>query len=206
MPRKKQYDPRTALRRAMEIFWENGYEATSIQDLVEGIGINRFSLYDTFQGKRELFDASLLLYLDRQVNPLLGEMLAGKVGRASIQRYFAMILARLTGPVGPWGCFMVNTAVELAPRDELAAQRVAEYFELMEEAFLRALAKGRVAGEIVSPVPDLELARHLSSTVLSLCVLARTRATLDRMRREVEIGLSVLGTGGDEGGTPQTHP
>lgn len=103
MPRKKQFDPGVALRQAMELFWEKGYEATSIQDLLEKMGINRFSLYDTFKGKRELFDAAMALYLAGQVAPLLEEMRLGKPGLASIRRYFDLTTARLTGPAGRWG-------------------------------------------------------------------------------------------------------
>lgn len=192
MPRKKQFDPGVALRRGMELFWEKGYEATSIQDLVEGMGINRFSLYDTFKGKRELFDAALLRYLEQQVRPLLEEMLAGGVGLPGIRRFFDLTLARLTGPAGWWGCFMVNTAVELAPRDRGAAERVAMYIDLTEEAFYKALVQARKEGEVESLLPARTLARHLTNTVMALSVMARTRAPLNEMRRQVEISLSVI--------------
>ncbi len=62
MPRVKEFDPDQALDRAMELFWRKGYEATSVQDLVEHMGINRFSLYDTFGSKHELFMAALDRY------------------------------------------------------------------------------------------------------------------------------------------------
>ena len=59
MGRTKQFDHRTALDQAMELFWARGYHATSIQDLVDHLGVNRQSLYDTFGGKDELFKAVL---------------------------------------------------------------------------------------------------------------------------------------------------
>ena len=55
MPRTKQFNEEEILKKAMELFWEKGFHATSIQDLVAHLGINRASLYDTFGGKEELF-------------------------------------------------------------------------------------------------------------------------------------------------------
>ncbi|MEM8908570.1 MAG: helix-turn-helix domain-containing protein, partial [Bacteroidota bacterium] len=66
MPRIKQFDEQQALEQAMELFWEKGFHATSMQDLVSRLGINRASLYDTFGGKQALFDRALALY--RQKN------------------------------------------------------------------------------------------------------------------------------------------
>ncbi len=54
-PRHKAFDPSTVLNEAVDVFWTQGYEATSVQDLVDHMGINRFSMYDTFGNKHELF-------------------------------------------------------------------------------------------------------------------------------------------------------
>jgi TetR/AcrR family transcriptional repressor of nem operon len=192
MPRKKQFDPAIALRRAMELFWEKGYEATSIQDLVEGMGINRFSLYDTFGGKRDLFFAALLRYEEEQSTPLLQGLEEGPGGMDSIRRFFDLTLARLTGPAGWWGCFMVNTAVELASRDREAARLVQDFLLRLEEALYAALVRARTAGEVGSVVPARALARHLTNTIVTLSVRARTGTSLKEMRQQVELSLSVL--------------
>ncbi len=192
MPRRKQFDPQEALQRAMELFWEKGYEATSVQDLLDGMGINRFSLYDTFQGKRELFEAAMSRYMEEQVEPQLREMREGPDGYGSLRRYFDTLVTRATGPAGWWGCLMVNTAVELAPMDRNAAKRVREFMEILEEAFYRALVRARKAGEMKSVVPASLLARFLAGTVLSLQVMARTRAPVKTLRRQVDLALSIL--------------
>jgi len=192
MPRRKQFDPDEALQQAMELFWEKGFEATSIQDLLNRMGINRFSLYDTFTGKRELFEAALTRYLEEQVEPQVREMREGREGFASVRRYFDMLVARATAPAGWWGCLMVNTAVELAPRDRDAAKRVKEYMEILEEAFYRALVRARKAGEMKSVLPASLLARFLAGNVISLQVMARSRTPMRELRRQVDLGLSVL--------------
>lgn len=208
MPRRKQFEPEAALQRAMELFWEKGYESTSIQDLLDGLGINRFSLYATFTGKRELFGSALDRYLEEQVAPQVREMWEGREGFGAIRRYFEALLARATGPAGWWGCLMVNTAVEMAPRDRGAARQVKAFMETMEEAFYRALVRARKAGEVQSVMPARLLAQFLTGTVLSLQVLARTRAPLRELKRQVELALSVLARGdpfpGPAGSSPPT--
>ena len=62
MPRTKQFDEKEVLKNAMELFWEKGFHATSIQDLVSHLGINRASLYDTYGGKDELFNTAFETY------------------------------------------------------------------------------------------------------------------------------------------------
>ena len=74
MPRPKAFDPDAALQKAMQVFWERGYEATSVDDLVQCMGINRFSLYSTFGGKHQLFVAALERYHDTIVADLVGEL------------------------------------------------------------------------------------------------------------------------------------
>jgi TetR/AcrR family transcriptional repressor of nem operon len=137
----------------MELFWEKGYEAISIQDLLDGMGINRFRLHDTFKGKRELFEAALVRYGEEQVEPQVREMREGRDGYESVRRYFDALVARATGPAGWRGCLMVNTAVELAPGDRGAAERVKAFLEVLEEAFYRALVRARKAGEVGSVLP-----------------------------------------------------
>ncbi len=193
MPRKKQFDPDLALRQAMELFWERGYEATSIQDLLDRMGINRFSLYDTFGGKRELFRAVMERYLEEQVAPWVEELASGSEGLSDLRGYFDAILARIAGPGGWMGCLMVNTAVELAPRDPEAAETARRYLSRLEEGFYQALVRARKAGEVESVIPARQLARFLAGVALSLNVLARTRAPAPELRRQVELALSILG-------------
>jgi len=201
MPRKKQFDPEMALQQAMELFWERGYEATSIQNLLDRLGINRFSLYDNFQGKKALYHAALDRYSAIQVAPLLQDMLDGPGGLSSVHGYFHRVLVHLSGPAGWWGCFMVNAAVEVAPRDRRTANRVEGHFQAQEQAFYRALVRSRKGGEISTMLPARALARFLSQASLSLNVMARTRAPLKALRQQVQMSLSVLGS--QEGPEPR---
>jgi len=192
MPRKKQFDPEVALEQAMELFWEQGYEATSIQDLLDHLGLNRFSLYDTFQGKKDLFHAAQKRYRESQTGPLLSRMRESPSGLDSIRHFFDLTLARLTGPAGWWGCFMVNCAVEMAPRDRGTARMVEEHLQEQEEAFYRALVRARKAGEVRTLLPARPLARFLSQSVVSLNVMARTRVPARDLNQHIGLAFMVL--------------
>jgi TetR/AcrR family transcriptional regulator, transcriptional repressor for nem operon len=103
MPRAKVFDPDEALQKAMQIFWEHGYGATSVDTLVQGMGINRFSLYSTFGGKHQLFVAALERYRDTIVADLVGELEHAVGRRAAIRQFFTRLvnfLRRRMGGVG----------------------------------------------------------------------------------------------------------
>ena len=76
----------------MQVFWERGYEATSVQDLVQGMGINRFSLYSTFGSKHQLFVAALERYRDTIVADLVGELEQSAAGLAAIRQFFTRLV------------------------------------------------------------------------------------------------------------------
>src|SRR5262245_26615439 len=121
MVRTKQFDKHQALDEAMELFWERGYNATSISDLVDHLGVNRQSLYDTFGGKEDLFLAALDRYRTLQGGPV--RQLLEREGPALevLREFFSKFLDRLCDGASK-GCFMANTITELAGRDEGVAK------------------------------------------------------------------------------------
>ena len=92
MPRPKAFDPDDVLHKAMQVFWERGYEATSMQDLVDCMGINRFSLYSTFGDKHQLFLAALARYRDKVVARLVDELEWSDAGLAAIRQFFTRLI------------------------------------------------------------------------------------------------------------------
>src|SRR2546428_10205183 len=115
MPRPKAFDPDEALQKAMQVFWERGYEATSVEDLVQHMGLNRFSLYSTFGGKHQLFVAALERYRDTIVADLVGELEQSAAGLAAIRQFFTRLVDFFASSQGWCGCLMTHTAVELSP-------------------------------------------------------------------------------------------
>lgn len=192
MPRPKQFDPDQVLDVAMTLFWEKGYEATSVQELVDHMGINRFSLYDTFGSKHELFLASLDRYFDRVVLERLVELETSEEGIPAIRRFFDRWIDLFASPTGWRGCLVTNSAVELAPHDEETATRVSGTLGRMERALHSALVRAREQGDPETDQDLGDLARVLTGAVQGMAVLAK--ASLDRrgLQGYARVVLSIL--------------
>ncbi len=174
MPRPKKYDPEVVVEKAMHVFWEKGYEATSVQDLVEATGINRFSMYQTFGDKRGLFLQALGHYF-RHVLPQivhLSEKSSG--GVATIRRYFEALETTVTSPLGHRGCFGQNTGVELARKDEIALEPLNSMYAELGRNFERALQTARERGAIADDTPVAEIARFLVTIAQGMILMAKT--------------------------------
>lgn len=175
MPWDKQFDREEALDRAMRAFWRRGYEATSIQDLVESMDINRASIYATYGDKHALFLAALRMFDDRVRNQTLDKLRTMKDPKASIQKLFELFLREARSEEGNRGCLLTNTALELAAHDPEAAKIVADA-QTGIEAFLRQqIDAGRASGAIVKGRSSLEVARGLLASLVGLMVLVRSR-------------------------------
>src|SRR5262245_58375545 len=177
MVRTKQFDKHQALDQAMELFWERGYNATSISDLVERLGVNRQSLYDTFGGKDQLFLSALERYRKLQSAPV--QQLLEREGPALevLKGFFQKFVDTLVDGSAK-GCFMANTITELAGRDQGVSKVCAANARQLETAFGGLLLRAQQAGEIPADRPVVPLARFLTSTLNGLAVTAR--ATPDR--------------------------
>lgn len=193
MARTKEFDPEAALRAALQLFWERGYEATSIADLVECTGVARASLYATFGGKRELY----LKALDRYGELADPELLAGlsqpgpalPAVRALVERY----AREAAGAGGRRGCFVVNTAVELAPHDPTAARRVQASWDFVETALTSALTRAQAQGELAEGRDPRALGRFLLVLLQGLRVMGKAGTEPDRLRDAAVQALTVLG-------------
>ncbi|MEV0664052.1 TetR/AcrR family transcriptional regulator [Actinomadura luteofluorescens] len=181
MARTKEFDPDAALRRALELFWERGYEATSMADLVAHLGIARASVYATFGGKRELYLKALERYL-RDTDPKIAEALSqpGPVlpaVRTLIERY----AAESARDRPRLGCLVVNTAVELAARDAEAARLVEASWNFLEASLTTALTRARAQGELPPDKDPRALARLLLVLFQGMRVLGRAPADDHRL-------------------------
>lgn len=192
MARTKEFDPDAALLAALELFWERGYEATSIADLVERTGVARASIYATFGDKHELYlkaldrygeltDPDLLTRLS-QPGPVLPAI------RALVERY----AGEASGADGRRGCFVVNTAVELGPHDTQAARRVQGNWDFLETALTSALLRAQAQGELAAEKDPRALARMLLVLMQGLRVMGKTAAEPQRLRDAAAQALTLL--------------
>lgn len=191
MPRPKSFIPEEVLDKAMVLFWEKGFEATSVQDLVDHMGINRFSLYSTFGDKQTLFHKALDRYRDQVVRASLN-CLEEDSGLPAIERFFDSMVRFLRTQQPVRGCMMVNTAIELAPHDTMISTKVRAHREMVEEALLRQLVIARQRGQMSPDRDPAEVATFLAGCALGLGVLAKTEPGPDTLETTCRMALSAL--------------
>ena len=142
MPRPQEFETTDVLDRAMDLFWLQGYEATSLQDLVEHMGIGRQSLYNTFGDKRQLFLAALDRYCSTHCDEMMEGLRHPDAGLDAIHHYFEELVRSCCKPGTRRACLIANTAMELAPHDDEIARWVKRRLESMVDAFENAVSNG----------------------------------------------------------------
>ncbi|WP_330267072.1 TetR/AcrR family transcriptional regulator [Streptomyces griseorubiginosus] len=192
MARTKEFDPEAALQAALELFWRRGYEATSMADLVEHLGVGRASIYATFGNKHELYMKALRRYQE-QLPDLLREVSrpgpALPAVRALVRRYAAEASAE---DLRLHGCFLTNTAAELAPHDPAAARQVERNWDQMETVLHSALVRAQAQGELPADRDPQALARMLLVLLQGLKVVGKASPDPARVRDAAEQALALL--------------
>jgi TetR/AcrR family transcriptional regulator, transcriptional repressor for nem operon len=196
MGRPREFDERQALEQAMHVFWAKGYEAASLCDLIEAMGLSKSSFYDTFGGKNDLFIATLDWYRDTVVANFTGKLRArtGELGsaRAAINEVFDMVVEAAAGGAGPRGCYLGNCAVEVSGTDPVAAARIRAGLSATENAFHDAVLSGQDQGEIAAKNDPRALAKSLTSSLNGLRVMAKINPEEAGLRDIARLALSVL--------------
>ena len=189
MARTKEFRPEAALDAAMQLFWLKGYGATSMRDLLDGMGIGRGSFYDTFGDKHALFLAALDRFEEARTG-WIDEALENS-GLDGIEEVFRRTVEGMTGSEPRRGCLLANTAVELAPRDPEVAEKISRHVRRTEEAFAGALVRAQETGEIPERDPRA-LARFLVSNLHGLRVLARAGTDRRTLEDAARVALEAL--------------
>lgn len=176
MGRKKNYDRDTLVKKAMELFRDHGFAGTSTQMLVEGLGVNRFSLYAEFGNKQELFEAALERYNQDVIERRFGPLEAPTAGIEEVRALLEFYGSAGRGPASGRGCLLCNTAVEFGPVDPSGAEFVQRYFERLSKAFYKALNNAHSQGELRTSVALRGEADFFTASTLGLFVMIRAKA------------------------------
>ncbi|HUC11338.1 MAG TPA: TetR/AcrR family transcriptional regulator [Stellaceae bacterium] len=194
MARPREFDETTVLEAAMNCFWAQGFEQTSVRDLAQRMGITSASLYNAFGDKRSLYRRAFVHYLAQTVRDRVArlEKLAPAMALAN---FFDEIIERSVDDQQRRGCMLVNAALELAPYDPEFQHLVAEEMMFIEAFFRRCVEAGQKDGSIVATRPAGEAAQLLLSVLLGIRVLARSRPLREVMEGAVNGVLALLKTG-----------
>ncbi len=174
MPWERQFNKDEVLDRALQAFWQRGYGATSMQDLVDCTGVNRGSLYATYGDKRALFFAALERY-DRDRRSMLSGFERQYEPREAIRHVFMAFANDLSKSKGNRGCFLTNTALELAAHDAEIRKFVSNAQIDVETFFTRMIRKGQESGQFSRGVQPDNAAKILLASMLGFVVLVRSR-------------------------------
>lgn len=192
MGRSKEFEDEVVLRKAMELFLQQGYEKTSMSELVEHMGIHKRSMYDTFGDKHSLFMRTLDVFGEQMQEELKREALQAKTPIESIKSIFDRAIEGMCEDNQRWGCMFVNSAAELAPRDPEVKERVEKAFTQTEQFIKELVMKGQAEGEISNELDAESLSEYLHNALLGIRILSRSAASKDKLHRIVDFSLSIL--------------
>lgn len=179
MSRVKEFDENAVLQRAMELFWKQGYEKTSMNELVEYMGIHRKSLYDTFGDKHALYLKAIDRYSQLSARALKAEAFRAQTAKQALQNIFDFFIDG--NEDRHWGCFFVNAATEMAPRDKEVKELTEGAFTQTERFLAEIITKGQQSGEFSSAFSSEDMAEFLQNILLGLRVLVRASAPKEKM-------------------------
>lgn len=178
--RPRSFDETAALDAAMRVFWEKGYEATSLDDLTRAMGLSRSSFYGTFGCKQTLFLRAVEHYSRRGIRNL--KEVADEAGAGAVD---AMLQALANPEGGSRGCLLINCITELAPHDEAVAELGRRHIDQIEDIFARAI-----------DADDPDAARDKASAYYSLAIgtlaLRKAGYPAERITRTLQQARSVL--------------
>ncbi|MCG8330360.1 MAG: TetR/AcrR family transcriptional regulator [Chitinophagales bacterium] len=192
MPRVKLFDEQEILEKAMELFWKKGYYATSIQDLVDHLGVNRASLYDTYGGKKELFYKAFQYYRATNTQALRKFLNNHNDIKEGFRSLFRLAIEESKQDKDLKGCFVVNTTTELVPNDSNAHQVLCENKSTLEQLFYDYLSSGVQKGQI-SEQKDLKAIVSILFTYYSgLRIITKVNIEEQELYSSVDTLLSLL--------------
>ncbi len=193
MPRgaTKQFDRTEVLDRAMQLFWEKGYEATGLSELTQRMGIGRQSLYDTFGDKRSLFLEALDHYVATRLSRVSDLLKAPGSPLRNIRRVLAFYEQHNTCGNG-LGCLIINSAAEFGSPDACLDEPVRKRLKLVESMFKRAFDAAREAGEIEARADTLALARAMCSMACGVCLMGRVGMSKAMVRDIIKMNARII--------------
>lgn len=172
MGRPRQFSPQDAVNAAMQVFWERGYRATSIEQLVQATGVSRAGLYTEFGDKRALFQTVFEHYRATIISPILAEMQTENADLYSVCRYFRFLLTHAESSPDSWGCLACNAVAELAQSDAVADAAFADFMDQLGQALRNALGNAAKHGQLDGRDPDA-LAAQLVALMVGSMTLVR---------------------------------
>lgn len=186
MARKKSFNKDDVLERAMNLFWKQGFHATSMQDIVHNVGLSRSSLYESFGSKQGLFDQALGNYCRTNREGVKALLSNEKSVKSGIRNLLESSIHCTISDADKKGCFVVNSTTELVPGDDEMLKALSKNRASFEKVFFEFLQKGQATGEI-PPNKDIKTLSGLIYTVFSgLNVIAKLEKSPKKLMAQID--------------------
>lgn len=192
MARTKAFDSTTVLERAMQVFWCKGYNGTSMQDLVEGMGISRQSLYDTYGDKHELFMAALERVKCMGADHFQSFCKSDMPVKEKIGQYLKGVVDDIVADRENKGCMMANSMLELVPEDSAVKKLASTHYQQLEKTLTKLIAQGIQNKEISATHSPEALAAHFINTFHGLRLTGKVKKDRKVLTDIANLALSVL--------------
>lgn len=192
MARTREFNEEKVLEAAMQLFWEKGYEATSLSDLTARMGIQRPSIYSTFGDKKELFEAALRRYTTSRAADIRARLQSHVSVKQAFATFFEEVIqAEYTKDLSN-GCFCINTMVELAPHDERFEILTREHQLYLAVIFQETIERGVQTGELEADTDAKSLAQALIVSLIGLTVMMKSQPQRSFVDNAIAATLTLL--------------
>ncbi len=192
MARPRGFDETVALDAAIECFRRRGYEATSIRDLTDCMGIGPTSLYNSFGDKRALFIKALERYVDCSARARLARLESSLPPKQAVRTLIEDVVERSLTDRTRGGCLLINSALEIAPHDPEVGAEIAKRLGEIEGFFRRSISAAQSSGTIPRKLNSSDFARLLLGVLLGIRVLARSKPERTLIEGVARPALSLL--------------
>lgn len=192
MARHKEFNQEKIVDKAMDLFWRQGYEATSIQALVDHLGIGRGSIYDTFGSKHGLYLAALDQYQKKQGRHSFAPLAQDLPPKEAIAQVFKNLVDEALQDPDRCGCFIVNSAVELAAHDLDIESRAKQAITEMEAVLFAYLSDASAQGDLPDNRDWRIVARLLVNSILGIRVMAKINPDREILSDTVSATMTLL--------------
>lgn len=199
MPGVKRFDQEEALEKAMEAFWNHGYEGTSIQILEKETGVARSSLYSTFGDKEALFLKALNRYESSCSGTVFGALHGGERARDALLAMLRAHAGNLTSAARPRGCLMTRVAAEKGSDPGVVGRTIRQRFSDLESGIYEAVRRGQQRGEIRAHEDPRALARFLVATLHGMAVASHLQDDASVLRDVLRVAMERISLPSDTG-------
>jgi TetR/AcrR family transcriptional regulator, transcriptional repressor for nem operon len=194
MARGRAFDEERAIDQAVDCFWLRGYEATSVRDLGDAMGIGGASLYNAFGDKRGLFVKCLERYANRSSRERMARIAEKHAPKEAIRAFLSEIIERSLKDPDCKGCLLVNSALDVAPHDAAIGKAVAGYLDEIRTFFRRNIEAARRAGTVPKNIDADVVSGHFLGVLMGIRALARVKPERKLLESVVRPALALLDT------------